>query len=44
VRTLALTVTRPRLLPRALALHQATRRALTAVARVLAALAASSRP
>lgn len=44
VRALALTLTRPRLLPRALALRQATRRALTAVARLLAALAASSRP
>jgi adenosylhomocysteine nucleosidase len=44
VRALALTVTRPRLLPRALALGQATRRALTAVARVLAGLAASPRP
>jgi len=44
VRALALTVTRPRLLPRALALRQATRRALTAVARVLAALAAASPP
>jgi len=44
VRALALTVTRPRLLPRALALRQATRRALTAVARVLAGLAASPRP
>ena len=44
VRALALTVTRPRLLPRALALRQATRRALGAVARVLAAIAASSRP
>ena len=44
VRVLALTVTRPRLLPRALALGQATRRALTAVARVLAGLAASPRP
>jgi adenosylhomocysteine nucleosidase len=44
VRVLALTVTRPRLLPRALALRQATRRALTAVARVLAGLAASPRP
>ncbi len=44
MRALALTVTRPRLLPRALALRAATRRALAAVARVLAALAASSRP
>jgi len=44
VRVLTLTVTRPRLLPRALALRQATRRALTAVARVLAGLAASPRP
>jgi hypothetical protein len=44
VRVLALAVTRPRLLPRALALGQATRRALTAVARVLAGLAASPRP
>jgi adenosylhomocysteine nucleosidase len=43
-RALALTLTRPRLLPRALALRQATRRALTAVARLLAALAASARP
>jgi len=39
-RALALTVTRPRVLPRALALRQATRRALTAVARLLAAFAA----
>ena len=44
MRALALTVTRPRLVPRAMALRQATRRALAAVARVLAALAASSRP
>jgi len=44
MRALALTVTRPRLVPRAMALRQATRRALTAVAQVLAALAASSRP
>jgi hypothetical protein len=43
VRALAL-LTRPRVLPRALALRQATRRALAAVARLLAALAASSRP
>ncbi len=43
-RALALTVTRPRLLPRALALSRATRLALTAVARVIAAIAASSRP
>jgi hypothetical protein len=43
VRALAL-LTRPRVLPRALALGQATRRALTAVGRVLAALAASPRP
>lgn len=43
-RALALTVTRPRLLPRALALRQATRLALTAVARVIAAIAAASRP
>ena len=43
MRALALTVTRPRLVPRAMALRQATRRALAAVARVLAALAASSR-
>jgi hypothetical protein len=43
-RALALALTRPRLLPRVLALHQATRRALTAVAHLLAALAASSRP
>ncbi len=43
-RTLALTLTRPRLLPRALALHRATRRALTAAAGLLAALAAASRP
>jgi adenosylhomocysteine nucleosidase len=43
-RALALTVTRPRLLPRAVALRQATRLALTAVARVIAAIAASSRP
>lgn len=40
VRALTLTVTRPRVLPRALALRQATRRALIAVARLLAALAA----
>jgi len=40
MRALTLTVTRPRVLPRALALRQATRRALTAVARLLAALAA----
>ena len=44
MRALALTVTNPRLVPRALALSQGTRRALAAVARVLAALAASSRP
>ncbi|HKC09279.1 MAG TPA: hypothetical protein VKJ67_20585 [Methylomirabilota bacterium] len=44
MRALALTVTNPRLVPRAMALSQATRRALAAVARVLAALAASSRP
>jgi adenosylhomocysteine nucleosidase len=44
MRALALTVTRPRLVPRAMALRRATRRALAAVARVLAALAASSRP
>jgi hypothetical protein len=44
VRALALTVTRPRLLPRAFALRRATGRALTAVARVLAALATTSRP
>ena len=44
MRALALTVTRPRLVPRAMALRQATRRVLTAVAQVLAALAASSRP
>jgi adenosylhomocysteine nucleosidase len=43
-RALALALTRPRLLPRALAVRQATRRALAAVARLLAALAASSRP
>jgi hypothetical protein len=43
MRALALTVTRPRLVPRAVALRQATRRALAAVARVLAALAASAR-
>ena len=41
VRALAL-LARPRVLPRALALRQATRRALAAVARVLAALAAAS--
>lgn len=44
LRALALTLGRPRLLPRALALRQATRRALASVARVLGALAASSRP
>jgi hypothetical protein len=44
LRALALTLTRPRLLPRALALRQATRQALTAVARVLGALAASPGP
>jgi len=44
LRALALTLTRPRLLPRALALRRATRQALTAVARLLGALAASSRP
>jgi adenosylhomocysteine nucleosidase len=38
-RALALTLTRPRVLPRALALRQATRRALTAVARFLATFA-----
>ena len=43
VRALAL-LARPRVLPRALALGQATRRALIAVARVLAALAAAPRP
>ena len=37
VRALALTVTRPRVLPRALALRHATRRALAEVARLLAA-------
>lgn len=41
VRALTLTVTRPHVLPRALALRQATRRALTAVARLLAAFAAA---
>ena len=40
VRALTLTVTRPHVLPRALALRRATRRALTAVARLLAAFAA----
>ncbi len=40
MRALTLTVTRPRMLPRALALRQATQRALTAVARLLAAFAA----
>jgi hypothetical protein len=40
VRALSLAVTRPRVLPRALALRRTTRRALTAVARLLAALAA----
>jgi adenosylhomocysteine nucleosidase len=40
VRALTLTVTRPRVLPRALALRQATARALAAVARLLAAFAA----
>jgi adenosylhomocysteine nucleosidase len=43
LRALALALTRPRVLPRALALRQVTGRALTAVARVLGALA-SSRP
>jgi hypothetical protein len=43
-RALAVMLTRPRVVPRALALRQATRRALTAVAGLLAALAASSRP
>jgi adenosylhomocysteine nucleosidase len=42
-RALAL-LARPGLLPRALALRQATRRALAAVARMLAALAVSPRP
>ena len=40
VRALALTVTRPRVLPRALALRHATRRALAEVARLLAAFLA----
>jgi hypothetical protein len=40
VRALALSVTRPRVLPRALALRRATGQALTAVARLLAAFAA----
>lgn len=40
VRALALTVTRPRVLPRALALRRATQRGLAAVAGLLAALAA----
>jgi hypothetical protein len=40
VRALALTVTRPGMLPRALALRQATRRALAAVARLLTAFTA----
>lgn len=40
MRALTLSVTRPRVLPRALALRQATGRALAAVARVLAAFAA----
>jgi len=39
-RALALTVTHPRVLPRALALRQGTRRALAAVARLLAAFVA----
>jgi len=43
-RALALSLMRPRLLPRALALRRATRLALGAAARLLAALAASSRP
>lgn len=43
-RALALSLMRPRLLPRALALGRATRLALGAAARLLAALAASSRP
>jgi len=40
VRALALTVTRPRVLPRALALRRATHRGLSVVARLLAAFAA----
>jgi adenosylhomocysteine nucleosidase len=40
VRALALTVTHPRVLSRAFALHRATRQALTAVARLLAAFTA----
>jgi hypothetical protein len=43
-RALALPFTRPRLLPRAVALRRAMAGALGAVARLLAALAASSRP
>lgn len=43
-RALAVMLRRPRVVPRALSLRQATRRALTAVAGLLAALAASSRP
>jgi len=44
MRALALTLTRPRMLPRALALRHATQRALTSVAHLLAALTASARP
>jgi len=40
VRALALGVTRPHVLPRALALRHATQRALAAVARLLAAFTA----
>jgi adenosylhomocysteine nucleosidase len=43
-RALALALTRPRLLPRALAVRRASQRALATVARLLAAFAASSRP
>jgi hypothetical protein len=39
-RALALSVTRPHVLPRALALRHATQRALAAVARLLAAFTA----
>jgi nucleoside phosphorylase len=44
LRALAVILARPRVLPRALALRRATGRALVAVARLLAALAASPRP
>lgn len=44
VRALTLTLTHPRVLPRVVALRRATQRALAAVARLLAALAASPPP